>query len=187
MRRPLFTLANQLTLLRLALIPFFVLAVVEQRHALALGLFVAAAVSDTLDGLLARVLNQRTALGAYLDPITDKLLLSAAFVALAFQGIVPWPLSILVLSRDILILTTAVAILLATGFRPFRPSIYGKACTVAETVTVLVVLVDSEFSWAWLASNKNLFFWLTATLVVVSGLNYGYRVGKLLPDLPSKS
>ena len=186
MRLPLFTLANQLTLLRLALIPFFVLAVLEQQPLLALGLFVAAVVSDALDGLLARVLNQRTALGAYLDPIADKLLLSTAFVVLAFQGSMPWKLTILVLGRDILILTIAGVILLATGFRPFPPSVYGKACTVVESATVLAVLLADVRSAASLATAKNLLFWLTAALVVMSGLNYVYRIGKMLPELPSK-
>lgn len=187
MRLQLFTLANQLTLVRLALLPFFVLAVLDREHALALGLFLAAGASDALDGLLARVLDQRTALGAYLDPIADKLLLSTAFVVLAFQGAVPWPLAILVLGRDILIVSIAGVILLATGFRPFPPSIYGKACTVAETATVLAVLLSGVVSAAWLAWARGLFFWLTAALVVLSGLNYAYRIGRMLPQLPSKS
>lgn len=186
MRAQLFTLANQLTLLRLVLIPFFVLAVLGEQHRLALGLFVAAGVSDSLDGLLARVLNQRTAFGAYLDPIADKLLLSTAFVVLAFQGSVPWTLTILVLGRDVLIVVIAGVIVLATGFRPFPPSIYGKACTVAESAAVLAVVLGNVFLWAWLAPARNFFFWLTAALVVVSGLQYAYHVGKTLSQLPSK-
>lgn len=186
MRLQLFTLANQLTLLRLALIPFFALATLGQEPTWALGLFVAAAVSDALDGLLARLLDQRTPLGAYLDPIADKLLLSTAFLVLAFRGAVPWPLTILVLGRDVLIVVIAGVILLATGFRPFPPTPYGKACTFAETATVLAVLLGGVFAATWLVSASNFFFWLTATLVVVSGLHYAYRVGKMLSELPGK-
>lgn len=187
MRPQLFTFANQLTLLRLALIPFFVLATRGQQRTLALGLFVAAVVSDGLDGLLARVLNQRTPLGAYLDPIADKLLLSTAFVLLAFQNAMDWRLTILVLGRDVLILTIAGVIILATGFRPFPPSLYGKACTVAESATVLAVLLGLAFPRGWLVTAKTFLFWLTAALVVTSGLHYAYRIGKMLPELPNKS
>lgn len=187
MRPHFLTLANQLTLLRLALIPFLVLAVLAGRYRLALGLFIAAGLSDALDGLLARLLDERTAFGTYLDPIADKLLLSTSFVVLALQARLPWSLTIVVLSRDVLIVVIAGVILLATGFRSFPPSIYGKACTMMEIVTVLIVLLYNVFAAAWLVPVRNLLFWLTATLVVVSGTHYAYRMGKLLSELPPKS
>jgi cardiolipin synthase len=107
--KKLFTFANQLTFLRLGLIPFFVLAVLGRHFGWALGLLLAAAVSDFFDGLLARWLKQRSALGATLDPIADKLLLSTSFVVLAISGAIPWWITILVLSRDVLIFGVAMA------------------------------------------------------------------------------
>src|SRR5882762_6801629 len=87
----------------------------------ALLVLIVSGLSDGVDGLLARSLNQRSALGAYLDPIADKLLLSSSFVLLAFKKQLAWWLTILVFSRDVLILIVAVVILLTSGYRPFPP------------------------------------------------------------------
>lgn len=187
MTQRIFTLANQLTLLRLLLIPFFALAILGGRYGWGLGLLVAAALTDFLDGQLARRLEQRTVLGTTLDPVADKLLLSTSFVVLAVRGDVPWWLSILVLSRDGLILVTALALILGTGFRPFSPSVYGKACTTAQIVTVLAAilaaLVGSEpLQWA-----KGFLLWLTAALTVLSGVHYAYCTAKAPPDVAAKS
>src|SRR5881227_2233093 len=95
---------NQLTLLRLIIIPFIAIAVVDGRFGWALSLFVVAGISDGLDGYLARRLDQRTTLGQYLDPIADKLLLSTMFIVLAVAHKLPWKLTILVFSRDLGIL-----------------------------------------------------------------------------------
>lgn len=187
MKRQIFTLANQLTLLRLVLIPLFVLATLAGEYRWSLALLVAAGVSDTLDGLLARRLQQRTALGAYLDPVADKLLLSAAFVVLAVRGNVPWALTILVLGRDVLILAIALVIIIGAGYRPFPPSLYGKACTATQVVTVLVVVGVEVVPQAALLWTKNLLLWLTAVLTVLSGVHYAYRTGKMLPEIPAKS
>lgn len=186
MSNQFFTLANELTLLRLALIPFFVLAILGGNYAWGLALLLAAGVSDALDGLLARSLKQRTALGAYLDPIADKLLLSTAFVVLAVQGDVPWTLSILVLGRDVLIVAIGLAIILASGFRPFSPSVFGKACTATQVVTVIVVVWVEVLPHGALAWAKDLLLWLTAVMTVLSGLHYALRTGKTLPEIPPK-
>ncbi len=92
-------------------------------------MLVLAGLSDGIDGLLARQLNQRSSLGAYLDPIADKLLLSSSFVILAFKKEIAWWLTIIVLSRDVLILVVAVVIILIWGYRPFPPSLLGKMTT----------------------------------------------------------
>src|SRR3989304_2451408 len=148
MKQPIFTFANQLTLLRLLLIPFFALSILAGNYGWgvggvggARGRVVGAGLTDFFDGLLARRLEQRTPLGAMLDPIADKLLLSTSFIVLAVSGAVPWWLSILVLSRDFLILAVALAITIGAGFRPFPPSLYGKACTTVQILTVFVVLL----------------------------------------------
>jgi cardiolipin synthase len=186
MKQPIFTYANQLTLLRLLLIPFFAVAILGGHYGWGLGLLVGAGLSDFLDGLLARRLEQRTPLGAILDPIADKLLLSTAFVVLAVGGAVPWWLSILVLGRDFLILAIALAIVLEAGFRSFRPSLYGKACTTVQIVTVFVVVLLAVVPTAGLSWIKDVLLWLTAALTVVSGLHYAYRTSKLVPAASPK-
>ena len=109
-------------------------------------MLVVAGLSDGIDGLLARKLNQRSSLGAYLDPIADKLLLSSSFIILAFKQKIAWWLTIIVLSRDTLILIVAVVILLISGYRPFPPSIFGKLTTLFEIVLVFTVVLDRRLS-----------------------------------------
>ncbi|MBI2956816.1 MAG: CDP-alcohol phosphatidyltransferase family protein [Acidobacteria bacterium] len=187
MKPRIFTLANQFTLLRLVLIPFFALALLDGSYGWALALLVAAGASDLLDGALARWLEQRTPLGAYLDPIADKLLLSTSFVVLAVNGDVPWALTVLVLMRDVLIVAIAVAILVGVGYRPFPPSVYGKTCTTAQVVTVFVVVLVEVTRAAWLLETKRWLLWVTAALTIASGVHYALRTGKMLPEIASKS
>src|SRR6476661_10262060 len=99
MLRQLKSAPNLLTLLRLIFVPFVVVAIQQQKYAWALGIFVVAGITDLLDGLLARVLKQKTTLGQYLDPIADKLLLSTMFLMLSIAHIIRWPVTILVFSR----------------------------------------------------------------------------------------
>jgi cardiolipin synthase len=124
MKGRIWTVPNQITLLRLGFLPFFLILISYERYKWALLVLVVAGLSDGIDGLLARSLNQRSSLGAYLDPIADKLLLSSSFIILAFKKQIAWWLTIIVFSRDILILVVAVVILLISGYRPFPPSIY---------------------------------------------------------------
>lgn len=182
MKQNIFTLANQLTLLRLLLIPFFALAILGGHYDWGLGLLLAAALTDALDGLLARKLEQRTALGTTLDPIADKLLLSTSFIVLAVRGAVPWWLSILVLSRDALMLVTALALVLSTGFRTFPPTLYGKATTAAQVVTVVAAVVAELEPAPLLLWAKGFLLWLTVALTVFSGVHYAYRTAKHLSD-----
>ena len=118
---------NLLTFLRLCLIPFLVIAVLESHYQTALCLFVVAGLSDGLDGLAARLLKQQTQIGQYLDPVTDKLLLSTLFLVLMHQGLVPRRVTVLVFSRDLGILIVAALLYISLGMRDFRPSIYGKS------------------------------------------------------------
>src|SRR3990172_3947159 len=119
--------SNQLTLLRLVFIPFVILSILYGRYQAAFVLVLIAGVTDGMDGLLARRLGQQTTLGKFLDPIADKLLLNSAFLALAAVREIPLWLVILVLSRDVIIVTTSLVIILATTQRLFPPSSYGKA------------------------------------------------------------
>ena len=111
MKGRIWTVPNQITLLRLGFLPFFLILISYERYRWALLVLVVAGLSDGIDGLLARSLNQRSSLGAYLDPIADKLLLSSSFIILAFKKQIAWWLTILVLGRDVLILVACAVIL----------------------------------------------------------------------------
>lgn len=139
------TAANQLTLLRMLLIPAFVILVVYGHLGWALATFLLAGLTDLLDGLLARWTRQRTSLGAWLDPMADKLLLLTTFVVLTLPGLgltnrLPIWLTVLVISRDVVIVLTVAIVNLAVGRRTFRPSIYGKAATGTYILTGIVTL-----------------------------------------------
>src|SRR5438132_1414626 len=145
MKGRIWTVPNQITFLRLGFLPVFLMLIAYDRFRWALLVLVVSGLSDGFDGLLARSLNQRSALGAYLDPIADKLLLSSSFVLLAFKKQLAWWLTILVFSRDVLILIVAVVILLVSGYRPFPPSIYGKLTTATEIILVFLVVLGVPF------------------------------------------
>jgi cardiolipin synthase len=176
--RQLWTFANQVTLFRLLLIPLILIAMLYGRSRPALILFLVAAVTDSIDGLVARRLNQRTALGAYLDPIADKLLLSSSFLILALIHSVPWWVTILVLSRDALILTASLVLALFTQIRQFPPTVLGKANTFIQITTVFTIIVRNAYWTPWLHSLGRLLVWLTALSTVVSGVHYALRVSK---------
>ena len=139
MKGRIWTVPNQITFLRLGFLPFFLILMSYEKYKWALLVLVFAGFSDGIDGLIARKFNQRSSLGAYLDPIADKLLLSSSFIVLAFEKQIAWWLTILILSRDLLILTVAVVIILASGYRPFPPSIYGKFTTFFQIILVGLV------------------------------------------------
>src|SRR5256884_3672227 len=121
MEARIWTVPNQITFLRLGFLPVFLMLIAYDRYRWALLVLVVSGLSDGFDGVLARRLNQRSALGAYLDPIADKLLLSSSFVLLAFKRKLAWWLTIIVLGRDVLILIVGVVILLVTGYRTCQP------------------------------------------------------------------
>jgi cardiolipin synthase (CMP-forming) len=174
------TVPNQLTFLRLIFLPFFVIAIKYGHWRTALGILVAAGISDGLDGLLARGLNQRTPLGAYLDPIADKLLLSSSYFVLALKGKVQWWLTILILGRDLLLLVACAVILITVGFRPFPPSIWGKATTFFEIFLIVVILLANVWHDHALGNVRLLTAYLVAVLVLVSGIHYSITVSRQL-------
>jgi cardiolipin synthase len=180
MRGRILTVPNQLTFLRLAFLPFFIIAIKYDHYLVALGVLLAAGVSDGLDGLLARTLNQRTPLGAYLDPIADKLLLSSSYVVLALKGKIGWWLAILVLGRDVSLLIACATILLTVGYRPFPPSIWGKAATSFEILLIVLVLVLTLWNNQLLWMARTICAYCVAILVVISGLHYSITVSRQL-------
>ena len=180
MIRQLWTAPNQLTLLRLIFIPFIVMNVAEGDYAWALGLFIAAGISDGLDGLLARLLKQKTLLGQYLDPIADKLLLATLFLVLSFKQHIPWKVTILVLSRDVIIIIVCALVYLTLDFRDFRPSIFGKLNTLAQVFALGFVLLDQVVAARWVDGAALVSLWLTFGLTILSGVHYVVRLGQQL-------
>ena len=180
MKSRILTVPNQLTFLRLGFLPFFIISIHYRRYDIALAVLIIAALTDGLDGLLARSLNQKTALGAYLDPIADKLLLSSSFVLLAFKKQLAWWLTILVFSRDVLILIVAVAILLISGYRPFPPSIYGKLTTAAEIILVFLVVLGAAYPNYNSSVLNHVFIYAVTVLSIVSGFHYSFSTARHL-------
>ena len=179
-----FTVPNQLTFLRLGFLPFFIISIHYHRYDVALGILIIAGLTDGLDGVLARSLNQKTALGAYLDPIADKLLLSSSFVILALNRKISWWLATLVLSRDIILLTAAAVILVVAGYRPFPPSIWGKFTTGLQIALMFAVVLLAVTDWAWLQVVRNILGYLVAGFTVFSGFHYCFTVARRLNESP---
>jgi cardiolipin synthase len=174
------TVPNQLTFLRLGFLPVFLLLVMDGHYKWALAVLLLAAVSDALDGWLARTLNQRTALGAYLDPIADKLLLSSSFLVLSLRGKIVWWLTTIVLTRDILMLTAAVVIILVVGYRPFPPTIYGKWTTCLQILLVFTTVTQAAFPALRLSYAPVVLRYLVAAITTFSAFHYSVVVSRRL-------
>ena len=163
---------NTLTILRILSIPVFVIFLLYDRFFFALLIFIGAGITDGLDGWIARVFNQRTTIGAYLDPIADKLMLTTAFIVLAILEIIPSWLTVIVIARDVIILLGILMLFLTSHKVEIKPIFLGKASTVMQLVTIAWALV-TQFSMVM----KSIFpaiIWVTAGLTVLSGLFYIY-------------
>lgn len=175
---------NLLTILRILLVPVFMLLLLYGRTGTALLVFMLAGVTDLLDGLLARKFNHGSELGALLDPIADKLLLVSSFILLSLPSMqtaikIPVWLVVAVISRDILIVIAVIVTNLAFGKHRFLPSIWGKMTTASQILTVLAVLVCN--AWGTVLPITEPLFFLTLALTVISGLHYVTR-GMRLQD-----
>lgn len=167
---------NLLTLMRLFIIPFLVIAILDGRYDGAFALFMLAGISDALDGLLARWLKQRTTLGQYLDPIADKLLLSTLFLVLTHVGLMPRYVTVLVFSRDLGILLIAT-LLFATGtLRDFRPSLFGKLNTLVQIIALIAILFEKTFASPHLAAFNGVLVRIIAVLAPLSAAQYAWIV-----------
>jgi cardiolipin synthase (CMP-forming) len=170
-----FTAANQLTLLRMLLIPAFVILVVYGHLGWALGVFVTAGITDGLDGLLARLSHQKTSLGAWLDPMADKLLLVTTFVVLTWPGLglanrFPIWLTVCIISRDVVIVLTVAIVNLAVGRRTFPPSIFGKIATAMYMVTAVVAMVFNYLGYHSILFD--VLVWASLGITLVSAFHY---------------
>jgi len=177
------TPANQLTLLRMFLIPAFVILVVYGYLGWALIVFGVAGLTDGLDGLIARRSGQKTALGAWLDPMADKLLLVSTFVVLTIPGLglanrLPLWLTVLMISRDVVIVGTVAIINLAMGPRTFRPSVYGKIATATYILTAVVAMLFNYLGYH--SPVVDIFVYASLLITLVSGLHYIWHTARAI-------
>ena len=169
----LLNLPNFLTLCRIGSIPIFLIFLTRQRYEAALYVFAAAAVTDGLDGAVARWFDSRTELGAFLDPFADKLMLLSAFVVLTIDGELPGYLLSVVMIRDIVIVVGYLMISFFTGERvPVRPSYLGKLSTVMQLGCVIGVLARAGNYWA---EDFNALLIATVAVTAASFVHYMYR------------
>lgn len=179
------TVANQLTFLRILAVPVFVLLLLYGYLGWALVVFVGAGATDALDGLIARRANQRTSLGAWLDPMADKLLVVTTFITLTLPAVdvtnhIPLWLTVLLISRDIVIVSVVAVVNLAIGPRTFRPSLLGKAATATYMVVSLVFLV---YNWRQERSVVvDLAVYAALALTLISSLDYFVRMRRLINE-----
>lgn len=179
------TLANQLTILRIMLVPAFVLLVVYGYLGWALVTFLVAGITDALDGLIARRAGQRTSLGAWLDPMADKLLLVTTFVVLTLPAIpltnhLPLWLTVLVISRDTVIVGVVAIVSLAIGPRTFRPSLWGKLATATYILTSVVIMYYNYRGER--APLVDVFVWASLALTLISGIDYFIKLRRLINE-----
>ncbi len=171
--------------MRLFIIPFLVIEILEGNYRLAFALFMLAGISDALDGLLARLLSQKTTLGQYLDPIADKLLLSTLFVVLTHVGMIPQYVTVLVFSRDVGILLISTLLFVTTSLRDFRPSLFGKLNTLVQIVALIAVLCQKIFVSAQLARLSDFLVRAIAVLAPLSAAQYAWIVFRRMNAPPS--
>ncbi len=179
------TVANQLTLLRMLLIPALVILVLYGMNGWALVVFIVAGVTDALDGVLARWWGQPTSLGALLDPMADKLLLISTFVVLTLPGLdlpnhFPVWLTVLVISRDVIIVVTVAVVNFAVGRRTFPPSMLGKLATLIYILAIAILLL-----YNWLGRGSivvDAAVWAALAITLVSGLHYIVHAARVLSE-----
>lgn len=164
------TFPNILTLLRILLTPLLVWLLLNERLSGALAVFFVAGITDGLDGFIARVFHQKSRLGAYLDPLADKILLVSSFILLGHMHLVPNALVIVAVSRDLLILTGVMTFWFFQMPLEIRPSLVSKLTTLAQILTVLVTL--SQPMMAWSMGLRRLLYVATGLITMASGLHY---------------
>ena len=169
-------LPNFLTLLRIIAIPIFLIFLTDGRVGAALVTFVLAGITDSVDGAIARLTNTRTTLGAYMDPLADKMLILSAFVVLALMGVVPHWLTVVVISRDVIILIGYLTLFLLTQqLMEIRPSAISKAATFLHLVTLSAVLLSLWKAEVVGSGVRTALYAVTGVITAISGFHYIYR------------
>ena len=173
-------LPNLLTLFRVLLIPLFVILIINKLFSWAIVTFAVAGATDAVDGLIARVTHQRTELGAYLDPIADKLLLSSAFITLAIIERIPSWLTIIVITRDVIILIGFLMFFLTDHHPKMGPSLLSKVTTFLQLSTVLLFLAREYYPV--LTPLSNFAIYGVVIFTVLSGAHYVYVGARILNE-----
>ena len=168
------TLPNFLTLLRIIAVPIYLILIIGNRPGPALILFMLAGITDAVDGVLARLMDAKSDLGAALDPLADKLLLVSSYVTLAWLGVIPPWLMILVLVRDVVILAGYLAIYFVTTPMELAPTLIGKINTCMEMITVVLALTTLARPDMPMGLTNQIAWWITGITVAVSGTHYVY-------------
>lgn len=177
---PSISVPNIITIIRILLTPLFVILLLRDLYTMALIVFALAGISDGLDGFIARYFNQRTSLGAWLDPMADKLLLVSAFVALAILSVIPPWMAVVVIARDVIISLGIAVLTLTEKEYEVRPSIVSKCTTTAQIITVMLSLFDPARTT--LPGLHLPILWMTAILTILSGLHYIFIGMRILQD-----
>lgn len=172
-----FNIPNTLTITRIVIIPVFITSIIYKRYDYALYLFIIAALTDTFDGFFARLKNQKTSLGRFLDPLADKFLLVTAFIVFSIYGWIPKWLTITVISRDIIVVTGWFLIYLVYSTSKVEPLLLGKATIWIQSLLIAYILIDINL--LFLPDIPPLLLWATAGITILSGLHYIYRGLKL--------
>lgn len=171
-------LPNLMTLIRVLLIPVFVIFIINKLFGWALVTFAVAGITDGIDGMVARVTHKRTELGAYLDPIADKLLLMSAFITLAIIEILPSWLAVIVITRDVIILVGFLVLLLTNYHPKIRPSLVSKVTTVFQIATIILVFLAG---YAPIFNKLSIIaIYGTTFFTIVSGSHYIYLGTRIL-------
>ena len=185
MSATVFTIANQLTLLRMLLIPAFVILTLYGEFGWALAVFAFAGLTDLLDGLAARTAGQKSELGAWLDPAADKLLLVTTFIVLTLPNIglvnrIPLWLTVCMISRDLTIVVTVIIVNLAIGRRTFRPTLLGKIATGIYIATGLVFLIVNYLGRP--SPVTDVMVYLSLIITVFSALHYIRHASRIISE-----
>ena len=172
---------NFLSLLRIILVPVMVIFLIQDSYAKALMIFTIAGLTDALDGTLARLLNKKTELGAYLDPLADKLLLSTSFVTLSIFGLIPGWLTVIVISRDFIILLGIMTLSMMSVTYEIKPVFVSKITTALQIGTVFLSLFLKTFRFDLISYDLiKILSWSTAFFTILSGMVYIYKGVKFL-------
>lgn len=180
-------LPNSLTVLRIILVPVIIICLIQGQYLNALVLFVVAGITDALDGFFARVLEQKSVLGSYLDPLADKALIASSFITLSIIGDMPAWLTVIVISRDFIILLGILVLTLLSVTFEVRPTGISKLTTAFQLFAVLMTLLFASFP---LHLDKGCIFvvyWCTALLTVASGFIYILRGLRMLNSAPPRA
>ncbi|MFQ3574781.1 MAG: CDP-diacylglycerol--glycerol-3-phosphate 3-phosphatidyltransferase [Thermodesulfovibrionales bacterium] len=169
-----FNIPNTLTMMRILIVPIFVMALIYGKYRMALSLFVIATITDALDGLIARKTGQKTPIGAFLDPLADKVILMTSFIILAILKWIPYWLVIIVISRDLIVIIGWVVLYIITGSSRVDVSPFGKAAIATQFLLIAYKLFAINFP-RHIPQPSNEIYLLVGLVTAISGIHYIYR------------